>query len=206
MIGYGVSQRGLNLPAGPHDRRSNPPSTLQELDPMIPITRRTALVFAAASLVATALSATDGRADPADGTASGSLTVNGKTVPVAYAYARSVPGFFDKNTMDTQVIVSDVPLDATALSDDFARSDLAEAGKLHAFEIIIDSTGTPISTAWRDNGFKGPTPSGLSSTDVFTKKVLDGKVVEGSYKSAEPAEFFGNTYSFDVTFRAAIAR
>jgi hypothetical protein len=116
-----------------------------------------------------------------------------------------VPGFFDKNTNDTLVIVSDVPLDDGALSDDFARIDLAKAGKLHAFEITIDATGTPVSTAWRHNGFDGPMPSGLSSADVFTKKALDGKIVEGSYKSAEQAEFFGNTYAFDVTFRAAIA-
>jgi hypothetical protein len=173
---------------------------------MIAFTRRTALVFAASSFLVPLLSATDGHAAPADGTASGTLTVNGKVTKVAYAYARSVPGFFDKNTQDTQVIVSDVPLDAAALSDDFARNDLAEAGKLHAFEITIDAAGTPISTAWRDNGFKGPTPSGLSSADPFTKTVLDGKVVEGSYKSAEPAEFFGNTYAFDVTFRAVVAR
>ena len=172
---------------------------------MIPYTRRTAMILAASSLLVPLLAATDGQAEPADGTASGTLTVNGKTTKVAYAYARSVPGFFDKNTMDTKVIVSDVPLDAKALSDDFARSDLADAGKLHAFEITIDATGTVISTAWRDNGFKGPMPSGLSSADVFTKKVLDDKVVDGSYKSAEPAEFFGNTYAFDVTFRAAIA-
>jgi hypothetical protein len=132
--------------------------------------------------------------------------VNGKVTKVAYAYARSVPGFFDKNTQDTQVIVSDVPLDAKALSDEFVRGDLADAGKLHAFEITIDASGTPISTAWRDNGFKGaPAPSGLSSADPFTKTVLDDKFVAGNYKSAEPAEFFGNTYAFDVTFRAAIA-
>ncbi len=172
---------------------------------MIAFTRRAAMVFFASSLLVPALAATHAKADPADGTASGTLTVNGKVTQVAYAYARSVPGFFDKNTQDTQVILSDVPLDAAALSDDFARSDLAEAGKLHAFEITIDAAGTPISTAWRDNGFKGPQPSGLSSTDPFTKTVLDGKVVAGNYKSAEPAEFFGNTYAFDVTFRATIA-
>ena len=171
---------------------------------MISFTRRTALVLAASSLLATALAPTAGHADQANGTASGTLTVNGKVTPVAYAYARQVPGFFDKSTMDTEVIVSDVPLDAQALGDPFVRGGLAEAGKLHAFEIIIDASGTPISTAWRDNGFKGPTPSGLSSADPFTKTVLDGKVVAGSYKSAEPAEFFGNTYAFDVTFRAAI--
>lgn len=171
---------------------------------MISVTRRTALVLAAASLLVPLLSVPSAMADPADGTASGTLTVNGKTVPVAYAYARQVPGFFDKSTMDTQVIVSDVPLDAKALGDDFARIDLAKAGKLHAFEITIDASGTPISTVWRHNGFNGPEPSGLSSADVFTKKVLDDKVVEGSYKSAEAAEFFGNTYAFDVTFRAVV--
>ena len=79
--------------------------------------------------------------------------------------------------MDTEVIVSDVPLDAKALGDPFARGALADAGKLHAFEIVLDAACTPISTAWRDNGFKGPMPSGLSSADVFVKSVLDGKVV-----------------------------
>src|SRR3954467_8984229 len=127
---------------------------------MTTLTRLTAMVLFASSLLATSLTATDSFADPADGTAEGTLTVNGKVTKVAYAYARSVPGFFDKSTMDTEVIVSDVPLDAKALADPFVRGDLAEAGKLHAFEIIIDASGTPISTAWRDNGFKGPTPSG----------------------------------------------
>ena len=173
---------------------------------MISITRRNAMVLAASSLLAGALSARGANAAPADGTASGTLTVNGKTTKVAYAYARQVPGFFDASTKDTQVIVSDVPLDAAALSDGFARDDLAKAGKLHAFEITIDASGTPISTAWRHDGFTGPMPSGLSTADVFTKKVLDDKIVEGSYKSAEEAEFFGNHYSFDVTFRAAIAQ
>src|SRR5262245_16498216 len=172
---------------------------------MFPLTRRATMALAAFSLIAASLIATDGNADPAEGKAEGTLTVNGKTIKVAFAYARSVPGFFDKNTNDTQVIVSDVPLDAEALADDFVRIGLAKEGKLHAFEITIDATGAPISTAWRHDGFNGPMPSGLSTADVFTKKVLDDKVVEGSYKSAAEEEFFGNTYAFDVTFRAAVA-
>ena len=90
------------------------------------------------------------------------------------------------------------------LGDDFARGDLADAGKLHAFEIVIDASGTPVSTVWRHNGFRGPQPSRLSTADVFTKTELDDKVVAGSYRSAEPAEFFGNTVAFDVTFRAVV--
>jgi len=174
---------------------------------MMLLTRRAAV--AAIALTTTSLLAIAARADSApaalaDGKADGALTVNGKTTKVAFAYARSVPGFFDKKVNDTQVIVSDVALDAKALADEFTRIKMADAGKLHAFEITINAAGAPISTIWRHNGFKGPTPSGLSSADVFTKNVLDGKIIDGGYKSAAPAEFFGNTYAFDVTFRAAI--
>ena len=172
---------------------------------MIALTRRAAVAAIAFGLPAICLVAKSTRADSATGKASGALTVNGKTTNVAYAYARSVPGFADPNTPDIQVILSDVPLDEKALSDDFARIDMAKAGKLHAFEIIIDASGTPVSTAWRHDGFNGPMPSGLSSDDVFTKKTLDANTIEGSYKSGPNDEFFGNTYAFDVTFSAPIA-
>jgi hypothetical protein len=84
--------------------------------------------------------------------------------------------------------------------------NMASAGKLHAFEITIDATGTPISTSWRHDGFKGPQPSGLSSADAFTKKTFDEKTIDGRYKSAKERDFFGNTFSFDVTFHADITR
>lgn len=162
---------------------------------------RTSLAFLAALglLVTPAARAADGKAE-------GTITVNGKTTKLAHAYARAVKGFFDKTKEDVEVILSDVPLEAKALEDPFERSRMADAGKLHAFEITIDADGKPISTAFRDNGFKKASPSGLSSADVFTKKVFDGKTVEGSYKSAKESEFFGNTYSFDVSFKADVAR
>ena len=140
------------------------------------------------------------------GTASGTITVNGKTTALKHAYARAVPGFFDKTKKDVEVILTDVPLDAKALEDQFERIHLADAGTLHAFEIRLNAEGKPISTSFRDNGFKKASPSGLSSADVFTKKVFDGKTVEGSYRSAKESEFFGETYSFDVSFRADVSR
>ena len=142
----------------------------------------------------------------ADGKAEGTITVNGKTTKLSHAYARAVKGFFDKTKEDVEVILSDVPLEAKALEDPFERSRMADAGKLHAFEITIGADGKPISTRFQDNGFKKASPSGLSSEDVFTKKVFDGKTVEGSYKSAKQSEFFGETYSFDVSFKADITR
>ena len=161
-----------------------------------------AMLAASAARVALADSASSGLAD---GKAGGTLTVNGKTVKVAFAYARFVPGFHDPKVNDVEVIVSDVALDAKAQKDQFARVHLAESGKLHAFEIIVQAEGKPVSTSWFHNGFKGPSPSGLSSEDAFTKTVLDGKIIEGAYKSAKDAEFFGNVFGFDVSFRALIA-
>ncbi len=142
----------------------------------------------------------------AGGTADGTITVNGKTTKLTHAYARAVKGFFDKTKEGVEVILSDVPLDGKALEDEFERMHMADAGKLHAFEISLDENGQPISTSFRNNSFKKGSPSGLSSEDVFTKKVFDGKTVEASYKSAKPHEFFGDTYSFDVAFSAEITR
>lgn len=161
--------------------------------------RTTLALFAAFGLLAAPA------ARAADGTAEGTITVNGRTTKLTHAYARAVKGFFDKTKEDVEVILSDVPLEGKALEDQFERIHMAEAGKLHAFEITIDAEGRAISTAFRDNGFKGASPSGLSSADVFTKKVFDGKTVEASYKSAKPHEFFGDVYAFDVAFKADVA-
>jgi hypothetical protein len=163
-------------------------------------------VFFAGFILAAGVSVLAPRVAAAEGKAEGTLTINGTTTNVKYAYASAGPGFFDKTKEDVTVIVSDVPLDAKALEDQFERIHMADAGKLHAFEITIDAEGKPISTAFRHNGFKGPSPSGLSSEDVFTEKTFDGKTVDGRYKSAKQKEFFGNTYAFDVTFRAEITR
>jgi Domain of unknown function (DUF4878) len=142
----------------------------------------------------------------AEGKADGKVTVNGKTSTVKYAYASAGPGFFDKTKEDVTVILSDVPLDGKALEDEFERIHMAEAGKLHAFEIQLNASGAPISTSFRNDAFKKASPSGMSSADVFEKKTFDGKTVEGHYKSDKPHEFFGDTYSFDVTFKADITR
>jgi hypothetical protein len=178
---------------------------------MTKFTRRSVVAVTVLGVISNCLSSTGIRADSApaplaDGKADGTLTVNGKTTKVTYAYGRLVQGFFDKNVNDVLVIVSDVPLDVRRLGDQFERGKMADAGKLHAIEITINAEGKPISTTWRHNGFKGPMPSGLSTADAFTRNLFDDKVADCAYTSAEPAEFFGNIYAFDVRFRAIISR
>lgn len=146
------------------------------------------------------------RAAPAaDGKAEGTLTVNGKTAKLAFAYAWAEPGFFDKQKEDVHVVLSDVPLAPKALEDTFERIHMADAGNLHAMEIVFDAEAKVISTSFRDKAFKA-SPSGVSSDDVFEKKTFDGKTVSGRFRGAKPHEFFGDVYSFDVTFEAPVAR
>src|SRR5450830_908709 len=104
-------------------------------------------VFLAGFVLAAGVAAVAPRAAAAEGKAEGKLTVAGKSTAVKYVYDSAGPGFFDKTKEDVTVIVSDVPLDAKALEDQFERSHMAGAGKLHAFEITIDAEGKPISTA-----------------------------------------------------------
>ena len=131
--------------------------------------RTTLAVIAAFGLLASpAARAADGKAD-------GTITVNGTTTKLSYAYARAVKGFFDKTKEDIEVVLSDVPLEGKAVEDQFERMHMADAGKLHAFEITIGAEGKPISTAFRHDGFKKASPSGLSSEGLRPAGARDGR-------------------------------
>ncbi len=117
---------------------------------------RTLLIFTTIGILASPA------AQAAEGKAEGTITVNGKTTKLSYAYAKAVEGFFDKTKQDVEVILSDVPLSAKLREDVFELMRMKDAGKLHTFEITLDSEGTPISTSWRHNGFNPPSPSGIA--------------------------------------------
>lgn len=165
---------------------------------------RVMTVAASLSLVATFGAAA---APAGEGTASGSLTVAGKTIPLRYAYARAQKGFFDNAKEDVLVILSDVPISEAALADEFARHHLAEEGKLHAVEVVLDADHQPIGggllhEAWKKTGGY----VSVSGMHVFTSKTFDGKVAEGTLGMKKPSEFMGNTFAYEATFSAPVWR
>ena len=137
-------------------------------------------------------------------TASGTVTVNKHKVTMRFVYAHEVKGFFDPAKKDVEVVLSDVALSAKAKADWSERTRLATAGKLRTFEITIDRSGKAISTSFRNKAFTGPSPSGIDSSDVLTVKRLAAKSIDATYKSSSGHEFFGDTYEFDVAFRADV--
>jgi hypothetical protein len=62
-----------------------------------------------------------------------------------------------------------------------------------------------VSTSFHHGGFSGPSPSGVDSSDVFTKRVLTASTIDARYASVPGHEFFGSTYSFDVSFKLPVA-
>ncbi len=164
-------------------------------------------VTLAASLSLVVTSGAALTAPTGDGTASGSLTVAEKTTLLRYAYARAQKGFFDKTKEDVLVILSDVPIPDEALKDEFARHHLAEEGKLHAVEVVLDADRQPIGggllhEVWKTTGGY----VSVSGMHVFTPKTFDGKVAEGTLATRKPDEFMNKTFEYKATFSALVWR
>jgi hypothetical protein len=139
------------------------------------------------------------------GKADGQLTVGGKAVKLTRAYAVAQKGFFDAKKDDVLVILTDTPLDAKALADDFARIALAKEGKLHSVELVINANKQPISVSIRHSAFKYP-QSGGSTEDAFDAQAFDAKTIAGRVFRKSPGSSFDDIpFTYDVTFQASVA-
>ena len=161
----------------------------------------------AAVLLFATLTTSAAEAGAESGTAQGKLTVGGQETPLTYAYARAEKGFFDPSKEDIRVILSDVPLDDEALNDDFARNQMAQEGKLHCVEVIINADKEPISAAIRHPAFSRTQGFvSVSGMHHFEPKTFDGKRVEGRLSTDRPNEFMNVSFQYAAEFAAPVWR
>jgi hypothetical protein len=140
-------------------------------------------------------------------TVSGSITVNGVVHEMHFGYARTIPAIFDEGASDVEVVLSDVPLNELAQTDPKERQRLVDTGSLHGIVMLTDPTRVPISTQLLDDGFVGPSPSGLDSSDVFKAELTDSQTIRATYTSSDTHEgFAGDQFAFDVSFDLFIIR
>lgn len=136
------------------------------------------------------------------GTATGTLTVNGKAVQLKHAYAQASKN----NPQDTEefvrVILSDVPIPPLRMSSDALRR-MAKEGQLHAIEASLTKDDTISVTILDPSIDTGGVPAGSSAK--FEPQVFDGNTVAARLFTEEEGSFFDTHYQFDVTFRAAVA-
>jgi hypothetical protein len=136
------------------------------------------------------------------GTASGTLTVNGKAVQLKHAYAQASKNNPEDANEFVRVLLSDVPIPPLKMGANALRK-MAKDGKLHAVEVSLTKDDTIGATVFDPSIDDGYVPAGSSAK--FEAKVFDGKTAAGRLFTEEEGSFFDTHYKFDVTFRAAVA-
>ena len=134
----------------------------------------------------------------------GGITAKGRRFALRYAYASVQPGFFDKKTEDIRVLLTDVPVDEKVRTDILALSRLADSGKLHGLEVVVDAKGEPMSGFLFLNTFDSMVSA--AGMHRFEKKTLERKLIAGRLFTEHPSTFSGITWEYDVTFSTEIVR
>jgi hypothetical protein len=136
--------------------------------------------------------------------AQGNLTVDGKPTPITQVYAFAQKGFFDPQKEDVVLLMCDVVVPPAAIRDEFARSDLVKAGKLHCVEQTINTEKQVINYKVQTSRFGKPEGGG-STEQVFEATTFDGKTIVGHALTKSPQKSFDDvSYSYDITVSAAI--
>ena len=141
----------------------------------------------------------------AQGTATGTFTVNGKATKLAYAYVRAEPHSPDRTRETVRVTLSNVKLTPAQLEFPFGLRGATTAGQVHAVVAEIDATKTVISTMLYDKAFGMDLVSTAGVSNKF-EGTIDKKAVNGKLYRSGPGESNKVRYDFSVTFTAPIQR
>lgn len=153
-------------------------------------------LMAALLLVAASVQA----ADP--GTASGSITVDGKATKLKYAYSRTKKNPFDKSKTDVVLLISDIEVPADVFTNEFKMMRFVSDSHLAGVEVEIEDdksiiSGTIYNPGLTDmNGSFSSTGRHVLETTTFNGTDIAGKL------SAPEAEFFKHHYGYSATFHA----
>ncbi|MGB7623709.1 MAG: hypothetical protein WBN92_15295, partial [Terriglobia bacterium] len=139
--------------------------------------------------------------------ATGTLTVDNKTTPLKFVYARKEPDFFDKTKEQVVIVLSDQALSPDDLEDEFGIINLAKTGKVHAIELTINAekqvtSGTLVHELFDKFG-SNASVSGMHEFDAvtFTADSIEGKVyVKKSY------ETFEHHWQYEASFKVSLIK
>lgn len=130
------------------------------------------------------------------GTATGTMTANGKTYQMKYSYVDESPEDIILVLTDTALAKKDIP---------FGLNQLAMDGKVHGIVVTISKeTKGQISglNAIYDQSWGGQL--GTLGDAVLKIDKLDSKVIEGHLSTPGQNTFSDYTFSFDVKFKSAL--
>jgi hypothetical protein len=138
-------------------------------------------------------------------TASGTLTINGRGIPMKYSYAMSQPNTFDAGKNDIAVLLTEKPLPEGALS---GIGDLMDATrKQHGWAFFkINSLGKPIYEVIDHPATKGQIQMSGFTHANFVPRRMGKDWVEGTFATSNPKEFMTYKYEIKVEFSTPLLK
>ncbi|MEO8036546.1 MAG: hypothetical protein ABI837_19065 [Acidobacteriota bacterium] len=139
----------------------------------------------------------------ADGTAKGTLKVDGKTVTLTHVAARRAPNVFHEEKMDTILYITDQELPADGLAHEEKIDSAASAGTIHGLRLKIDEDESPAHLMFLlpDNNMQ------ISGSGIFNFDATDfsDKHVTGRFYTTSEQDFMDkHKFSYDVTFATPV--
>lgn len=138
------------------------------------------------------------------GTASGTLTLNGKKITLNHAYALAQPNTFDEKKIDIAVLLTEKPIPEEELKDIEKLEYITQNKHNYAF-FKIDNQGKPIHEVIEHPVLKDTRlmMSGFTWAQ-FISKVLSKERIVGSFETKAATDFGGYKYEINVKFNAAV--
>ena len=139
-----------------------------------------------------------------DGTASGSISLNGEKIVLNHAYALAQPNTFDEKKFDIAVLLTENPVPESELKDIEQLENVAYKKHNYAFFKINDQ-GEPIYEVIEHPLLNNTRlmMSGLTSAK-FVSGVFNKELIEGVFKTDRAEDFGGYKYEINVEFSAHI--
>jgi hypothetical protein len=133
---------------------------------------------------------------------SGSLTANGKSVPLKYVQAQEVDSKTEKGYMDVIVVVSDRKLSAADVQDIERLEALVRRDGLVAVAVRINPDARVMSAEPLHPAFTTFVSS--AAFIQWTPSAYDEKRIAGRFSTDGVQSTFGQKWGYDVTFAAPI--
>jgi hypothetical protein len=139
----------------------------------------------------------------ADGTAKGSLKMDGKSIALTHVVAHRKPNTFHEEKMDTVLYLTDRELTPEMAADESKIDDAVSDGKLQGLRLEIDEEEAPVHLMFllpKNNlQLSGSGFLNFDSTD-FSDKHVAGRF----YTTSEQDFMDKHKYTYDVTFAAPV--
>jgi hypothetical protein len=141
----------------------------------------------------------------APGTASGSFSVDGKTIELHYAYAMAQANPFDEKKTDTAILLTDTPLSEEAFA---GVKDLEVAGRLEPHNsvlVVLDESGQSTREVVHHDalGDMSLQMSGTAHAGIQIASREGGRIT-GSAQTKGPEDFLKHKYEVRAQFQATI--